>query len=414
MKPAQTPTVAIVGLGRVGLPLALVFAEHGCRVLGVEVDAARLQTLQGGRMPFLEEDAEELLARHLNQTFHPGSDPSAVETADFVVLTFGTPVDEHMNPAYAELERVVAGLLPHFRARQTLILRSTVAPGTTKYLRRFLEAHTRLVVGKDFFLAFCPERIAEGFAIREIAEIPQIIGALDAESGHRAADLFVRIAPQVLHGDATAAELAKLFCNMHRYIDFAIGNEFMFIAMQHGANIFEVVELVNRDYKRAGLKLPGLTGGPCLYKDGFFLVDRVPFTDLISVAWKINETVPGFLIERIKRERDLGGLTAAILGLAFKRNIDDSRNSLAYKARKILAAEGCRTLLHDPWLAPGDLEALVRQADVVFVAMNHDVYRDLGRNRFGSWLKDDAIVCDVWNLFGRGEVVYGKRDLLLE
>ncbi|MBI4516029.1 MAG: nucleotide sugar dehydrogenase [Deltaproteobacteria bacterium] len=414
MKKDDGTTVAVVGLGRVGLPLALVFAEHGCRVLGVEVDPARLSALQAGRLPFIEEGAAELLARHAGRSFRPGGDPAAVGQADYVVLTFGTPVDEHMNPAYTQLERVVAGLIPHFRSGQTLILRSTVAPGTTNYLRRFIERETALVVGRDFFIAFCPERIAEGQAIPEIAEIPQIVGALDPESSRRASDLFGRIAPELLHSDATAAELAKLFCNMHRYIDFAIGNEFMVIAMQHGANIYEVVNLVNHNYKRAGLKLPGLTGGPCLYKDGFFLVDRVPFADLISVAWKINETVPGFLIERIKRERDLSGLNAAILGLAFKRNIDDNRNSLAYKVRKILAAEGCHTLLHDPYFAPGEIEPVVRQADLVFVAMNHDVYRELGRRRFRAMLKDDALVCDIWNMFGNGEIVYRKRDLPLE
>jgi UDP-N-acetyl-D-mannosaminuronic acid dehydrogenase len=403
--------VAVVGLGRVGLPLALVLADRGFDVVGVEIDPQRLNTLLAGQLPFIEEGALELLQRHVGRAFRPSRDAAVVRDAEVIILTFGTPVDEHMNPAYTALEHVVAGLLPHFKSGHTLILRSTVAPGTTNYLRRFIEAHTALRVGGDFYLAFCPERIAEGFAITEIPEIPQIVGSLDPESARRAAAVFERVAPEILYGDATAAELAKLFCNMHRYIDFAVGNEFMVIAMQHGANIYDVVNLVNRNYKRAGLKLPGLTGGPCLYKDGFFLVDKVPFADLISVAWKVNETVPGFLIERAKRERDLSGLTALVLGLGFKRNIDDNRNSLAYKARKILIAEGCHVLAHDPFLAPGDLEALVRNADLVFVAMNHDVYRDVGRATFRSWLKDDAVVCDIWNLYGRGEIVYRKRDL---
>ena len=124
--------------------------------------------------------------------------------------------------------------------------------------------------------------------------------------------------------------------------------------------------------------------------------------------------MPGFLIERVKHELDLNGLTALVLGLGFKRNIDDNRNSLAYKARKIFIAEGCAVLTHDPFLAPGDMEALVRRADVVFVAMNHDAYRDVGRARFRSWLQDDALVCDIWNLFGRGEIIYRKRDMPID
>jgi UDP-N-acetyl-D-mannosaminuronic acid dehydrogenase len=404
-------TLAVVGTGRVGLPLALCFADAGYTVHGLDVDEERVGALRAGRMPFLEEGAEPLLRRHIGSRFLPGADASVVADCDTIVVTLGTPVDEHLNPAYARLERVINSMLPHLREGQLLVLRSTIAPGTTRYLRRYLESHTRFSIGRDFFLTFCPERIAEGKAIQETREVPQIIGSLDDESGARAATLFSAICPSTLRGEATAAELAKLFCNMYRYIDFAIANEFMVIAMQFGANIYEAVDLANRDYKRAGIKLPGLTAGPCLYKDGFFLVDKVPFADLISVAWKINETVPAVLVERIKRERDLVGARALILGLAFKRNIDDSRNSLSYKFKKILEAEGCDLTLHDPLLAPGELPAAIGAADVVVVAMNHDHYRDLGRQRFASLLRPDAVVCDIWNLFGDGQIVYRARDL---
>jgi len=404
-------TVAVIGTGRVGLPLALCFAEAGYRVHGIDTDAERVATLRAGRMPFLEDGAEPLLRRHLGERFLPGSDPAVVADCGAILVTLGTPVDEHLNPAYARLERVIGTLLPHLRAGQQLVLRSTIAPGTTRYLRRYLERHTSFVVGRDFFLTFCPERIAEGKAIEETREVPQIVGSLDDESGARAAELFSAICPRILRGEATAAELAKLFCNMYRYIDFAIANEFMVIAMQFGANIYEAVDLANRDYKRAGIKLPGLTAGPCLYKDGFFLVDKVPFADLISVAWKINETVPAVLVERIKRERDLVGARAAVLGLAFKRNIDDARNSLSFKFKKILEAEGCDTVLHDPYLAGGDLEEVLRGADVVVFAMNHDAYRDLDRARLAALLASEAVVCDIWNLHGDGQIVYRVRDL---
>lgn len=404
-------TVAVVGVGRVGLPLALCFADAGYTVHAIDIDAERIETLRAGRMPFLEAGAEPLLARHLGTRFLPGLDSSVVAECDAIIVTLGTPVDEHMNPAYVALERVVASFLPHLRAGQLLVLRSTIAPGTTLHMKRYLERRTSLTVGRDFFLTFCPERIAEGHAIEETREVPQIVGSLDEASGARAEELFAAICPRILRGEATAAELAKLFCNMYRYIDFAIANEFMVIAMQFGANIYEAVDLANRDYKRAGIKLPGLTAGPCLYKDGFFLVDKVPFADLISVAWKINETVPAVLIERVKRERDLIGARVVILGLAFKRNIDDSRNSLSYKFKKIFEAEGADTVLHDPLLAPGDLKRVLGEADVIIVAMNHDEYRDLGRARFAEMVRSEAIVCDVWNLFGDGQIIYRGRDL---
>src|SRR5262249_21645170 len=166
---------------------------------------------------------------------------------------------------------------------------------------------TSLKVGRDFFVAFCPERIAEGRSLEELPEIPQIVGALDAESRARASAFFEGIAGPILATDARSAEIAKLFCNVYRYIDFAVDNDFMMIADMHARDIYEILDLVNRGYKRGGLKRPGFTGGPCLYKDGFFLVERTPYPDLLTTAWKINESVPAYLVEGLS-ERFGGSL----------------------------------------------------------------------------------------------------------
>lgn len=406
-------TLAIVGTGRVGLPLALCFADHGFQVYGIDNNPQLLEQLRRGQMPFWEEGGEALLKKHLGQGFRPTADYAVVREVETIIVTLGTPVDEYLNPVYAELEALLKQIREHLRPAQLLVLRSTVAPTSTEYLRRYLETHTPLRVGKDFFLAYCPERIAEGTALQELKEIPQIVGALEAESRRRAAELFGVISPRVLETDATSAELAKLFCNMYRYIDFAIANEFWVIASQYGRNILEIIDLVNRDYKRGGLKRPGLTGGPCLYKDGFFLVNKIPFTDLVSVAWKINETVPYFLIEQMKKEKPLAGARVALLGLAFKKNIDDDRNSLSHKAVKLLEAEGCQVLVHDPYLRPGALETLLPQADFVLLATAHDHYRDLGRARFHALLKPGTVVCDVWDLFGQGQMIYTRERMQL-
>lgn len=405
--------IAIIGLGRVGLPLGLCFAEHGFQVYGIDNNAERLGQLRRGQMPFWEEGGEALLKKHLGQGFRPTADYTLVRQVETIVVTLGTPVDEYLSPVYAELETLLKQIREHLAVSQLLVLRSTVAPTSTEYLRRYIEANTSLRVGKDFFLAYCPERIAEGTALAELKEISQIVGALDDESRRRAVELFRVISPRVLETDATSAELAKLFCNMYRYIDFAMANEFWFIANQYGRNILEIVDLVNREYKRGGLKRPGLTSGPCLYKDGFFLVNKFPFTDLVSVAWKINETVPYFLIEQMKKEKPLAGARVAVLGLAFKKNIDDDRNSLSHKAVKLLEAEGCQVLVHDPYLRPGSLETLLPQADFVLIATAHDHYRDLRPARFHALLKSGAVVCDIWNLFGQGRVLYTREAMQL-
>jgi UDP-N-acetyl-D-mannosaminuronic acid dehydrogenase len=399
-------TVAIIGIGRVGLPFALYLAEAGCTVHGIDASAPLLSTVRAGRMPFLEEGAQALLDAHLGSRFHPGDDVGVVREVQTIVITLGTPVDEHNNPIYLPIENLLRQLMPHLRPGQLLVLRSTVSPGTTEHLGRLLERHTPLRVGRDFFLAFCPERIAEGQSLVELPVVPQIVGGVDPASTREACRFFRLVTPQLQETDARSAELAKLFCNMYRYIDFAVANEFMMIAQQHDRDIYRIVECINTGYKRGGLKSPGLSGGPCLYKDGFFLTNKIPFNELISSAWKINETVPAYLVDLARSRRRLDGSRAAVLGLAFKRNIDDGRNSLAYKLRKLLLAEGADVHVHDPFIASEPLEEALGGAEVVFVAMNHDAYRTLGLDGVRRLAHPDALVCDVWNLFGTGKIVF--------
>lgn len=406
------PRVAVLGIGRVGLPLALYLADHGLDVTGVDVSAPRVEAVAAGRMPFHEEGAAEVLTRVLGTSFHPTLDSAAVAQAEVVILTLGTPVDEHLNPVLGELEAVLEGLRPHLRAGQLLILRSTVTPGTTEWVKRQLESTSELVVGESLLLAFCPERIAQGHSLAELPQIPQIVGALDERSGAAAAAFFEGLSGPILRTDARSAEIAKLFCNVYRYIDFAIGNEFMVLAEHHERDIYEVLRLVNSGYKRGGLKTPGFTGGPCLYKDGFFLVERVPFPDLLTTAWKINESVPLHLIEGARRRLGtLEGKTALVAGLAFKREIDDTRNSLAFKAIKVLQRLGAKVLRHDPYLAPGDLGALLAQTDFLLVATNHQVYTDEGPAALRAAGRS-LLVADVWNLFGTGKVFFTAPDEL--
>ena len=179
---------------------------------------------------------------------------------------------------------------------------------------------------------------------------------------------------------------------MYRYINFAIENEFMMIAQQHERDIYEIINLVNKDYKRGGLKSPGFTAGPCLYKDGFFLVSKTPFAELITTAWKINESVPAYLIEEIKKQTSLVDKNVAILGLSFKKNIDDNRNSLSYKAKKILLAAGAKVSLHDPFIEPRNLDTVLKNADIVIIAMDHDIYKELTLEQIGEKTNKETIV----------------------
>jgi UDP-N-acetyl-D-mannosaminuronic acid dehydrogenase len=398
--------VAVIGLGRVGLPFALYLAQRGHTVQGIDSNADTVAALRAGRMPFREEGGQDALSATLGERFFPGSELRALREVETVIITLGTPVDDFNNPVFLPIENLLRAALPHLRPGQLLVLRSTVAPGATEHLGRLIERTTSFKIGRDLFLATCPERIAEGKSFSELPEVPQIVGGVDPASSERAAEFFRLVTPTVLMLDSRSAELAKLFCNMYRYIDFAVSNEFMMIAAQHGREVYPIIDAVNHGYKRGGIKSPGLAGGPCLYKDGFFLINKIPYNELIASAWKIHETTPAYLIEQARAYKAIDGAKTAILGLTFKKNIDDTRNSLAFKLKKLLLAEGADVHLHDPFIPSETRDDALRDADFVFVAINHDAFQDLTPDTLRRQARPDAVVCDIWNLLGTGKIVF--------
>ena len=405
---------SVIGIGRVGLPLALVLAKDtGSMVFGIGRDLKKINQINKGIMPFIEKGAVPLLKKHIARDFVATTDYSVIGKSDYVILTLGTPVDENMNPVYAQINESIMCAMPYFKPGQTLILRSTVSPRTTKYVQCLVEDNTDLRIGKNFFLAFCPERISEGNSIDETNSIPQIVGADDKKSLKKADIFFKRIGISTMLTDSVSAELAKLFTNMYRYINFAIANEFMVLAQNYHKDIYEIVNLVNYKYKRGGLGMPGLTAGPCLFKDGFFLISDLPYADLISTSWKINESIPMFLIRLVRERIKLKNKKAVILGLSFKAEIDDIRESLSFKVRNALIRERAQVVLHDPYVKnyanqpiEKNLYKAVEDADIIFIATNHKVYKKIDIKKIKSLVRKNCIVCDVWNVLGTGKIVY--------
>ncbi len=411
-------SVAVIGIGRVGLPFALVLAEAGFKVYGIGRDPRKMVRLKAGEMPFMEGGGEALLKKHVNTNFLPTTDYSKIKECEYIILTLGTPVDENMNPIFDQVNSVCSSIAPYIQKNQALILRSTVSPRTTNYVKLFLNDIPGIKVGENFYLAFCPERISEGFAIEEIKSVPQIVGGVDKKSTKKASEFFEKIGATVIVTDDVSAELAKLFTNMYRYINFSIANEFMVLADNYNKDIYEIVNIVNYKYKRGGLSLPGLTGGPCLFKDGFFLISDLPFADLISTSWKINESVPLLLVKRVRERMKLEGKKAVILGLAFKSEIDDIRESLSFKVRKALLRERAKVILHDPYVKDyvnqkieEDVYKAVEGADVVFIATNHNEYKNLDIKRIKKLVNKDCVICDVWNVFKTDKIVFTVNKL---
>lgn len=404
--------VSVVGVGRVGLPLALFLADHDYHVFGIGRTQSKIDKLNQGKMIFMEKGGSALLKRYVNKSLFFTNNYEVIHKSAVIILTLGTPIDENMNPVLDQIDQSLDAMYSFFKKDQLLILRSTVSPRTTIYVKDKIEKNTKFKVGKDIFLAFCPERIAEGNTLIEMQTIPQIVGGIDKTSSKKAQEFFESLKIKCLVSDAVSAELAKLFTNMYRYISFAIANEFMVIAENFNRNIHEITHLVNDGYKRGGLVLPGLSAGPCLFKDGFFLINENPFLDLITASWKVNEALPLFILKKLKERVTLRNKKVVILGLAFKPEIDDIRESLSFKIRKALMREQSEVVLHDPYVKSyrqqeivTDLKKALQGAQVVIIAMRHKFYEQR-KNNIIKYVDKKTFICDIWNIYENNKMIF--------
>jgi UDP-N-acetyl-D-mannosaminuronic acid dehydrogenase len=395
--------VAIVGgCGHVGLPFGIVLAKTGLRVGLIDLDETRKAAVRDGRMPFLEHGADELLSETLNRTLFVADGFGAVSGAEHVVVTIGTPIDEYLSPRYRPLFDVVTDMAPHLSRGQTLVLRSTLFPGTTRELGRHLAS-----LDLHVHLAYCPERIAQGFAILELDRLPQIVSGLTPEATTSALELFHRLTERTLVVDVEEAELAKLFLNSWRYIQFAIANQFYMIAEDRGLDFHRIHRAMTEGYDRAAdFPPPGFTAGPCLLKDTMQLSasERSRF-HLGHAAMLVNEGLADFIAERLADRFELSQTTVGILGMAFKGNVDDTRDSLAFKLRKLLTFRGARVLASDAFARDESFvsaEELVAASDVIVLGAPHDAYRELA-------IPEDKPVVDVWGFFPGERVEVGVR-----
>jgi len=398
--------VSVIGLGRVGLPLALSFADRGLRVIGVDKDPRRLAALRAGRMPFEEAGMSEMLERVRGAgTLELSEDVVQAAAARDIVLTLGTPSFSHIEIDMRDIRSVLDELLGVLREGQSIVLRSTIAPGTTDFVAGYLAKHRGFTVGEDLFVSHAPERIAAGRFLEEIDSLPCIVGGVGARSGERAAALFGAFRAPIVQTAPVQAELAKIWSNIVRYTQFALPNLLMMDCDQYDANVFDVIDLINRDYPRGGIAAPGFTAGTCLRKDFAFSEERSNAPGMLLAVSRVNESVPNFLVRGIRRrlEGRLNGRKVAVLGLAFKADTDDERDSLSHKLVRLLERELADIAVHDPVVATPtlSLEDALADAEVVVVATNHTAYSHPGTL---ALVHPDALVVDPWNAFGAGQV----------
>jgi UDP-N-acetyl-D-mannosaminuronic acid dehydrogenase len=382
----------IGGGGHVGLPLALTFAEVGLRTVIYDINRDVVEKIRRGLMPFAEEGAQELLRRALDRGLLEVSEtPERMSECRFLVLIIGTPVDEHLNPSFTAMHRAIDSCADHLRDGQVLVLRSTIFPGISEHIKKNLEAR-----GLDISVAFCPERVAQGKSLREFRELPQIVSAFRPETLEAVKGLFGRFTPEFIEMTPMEAELCKLMTNASRYIQFAIVNQFYTIAKDHGLNFDRILHGCRHNYPRmAGMPGPGFAAGPCLLKDTMQLAAFSQNSFLLGhSAMLVNEGLPARLVEFARREVDLARKTTGILGMAFKAESDDPRDSLSYKLRNLLTLESKRVLCTDPYVPDPTLvpfEQVIAEAEVLFLATPHRAYR-------GLQVPAGKLLYDVWSL----------------
>jgi UDP-N-acetyl-D-mannosaminuronic acid dehydrogenase len=398
--------VSVIGLGRVGLPLALCFADRGLRVLGIDNEPERLTAVRDGRMPFEETGMQEVLDRvgPLDVTDRAAD----AARAQHIVITLGTPSFSHIEIDLSQIRSVLDDLLGHLDAGHSLTLRSTIAPGTTEFVAGYLEKHRGFAIGQDVFVAHAPERIAAGKFLEEIGTLPCIVGGVGERSGEVVGELFSVFGARIVQTTPVQAELAKIWTNILRYAMFALPNLLMMDCDQYGANVFEVIDLINRDYPRGGMPQPGFTAGTCLRKDFAFSEERSRAPGMLLAVSRVNESVPLFLVQGLTRRMGpLKGKKVAVLGLAFKAGTDDERDSLSHKLIRLLERELADVAVHDPHVATPtqSFEEAVIDADAVVIATNHEEFcgRDALR-RIADGARNQALIVDPWDCFGAAQV----------
>ncbi len=390
--------VCVIGLGYIGLPTASTFATHGLHVVGVDINPQVITTLRNGGIHISEPGLRNLVQEAL-------SDGHLViretpEEADAFIIAVPTPFYEHEKGSYlgtdyrlADMRAVTSAaesIVPCLRQGNLVVLESTSPPRTTVDLVQPILEKSGLKAGTDFLLAYSPERVLPGRIIQELTENARVIGGINQQSSTAGSDLYAHfVTGEIVLTDATTAEMVKLMENTSRDINIAIANEFSRLADRFGVDIWEAIALANR-HPRVKILNPGPgVGGHCISVDPWFLVEAAPdLTNLITAARHVNDSQPLFVVNLLKQHigDDLTGKRIAVLGLAFKADVDDLRESPAIEVAIVLVNSGASVAAFEPYKPdaslPGirtvsSLQAAINDADVLLLLVGHKEFRAL-------------------------------------
>jgi len=387
----KKPSIVVIGgAGHIGLPLSLCIAKEGLPVSIYDLNKEVLKKINDGIFPYKEEGGRYLLKKILKKkNFSISSQISEIKKKNIIIICIGTPIDEYMNPVHSVIKECIDQILPYLEKDQLIILRSSVSPKTTEWVSKYINNKK-----KGIDVVYCPERVVQGETIKEIREIPQIIGAFNQKAFTKALKIFSKISKKVVKATPLEAELSKLFCNAYRYIEFSISNQFYLISEAAGIDFKEIYKIMKKDYSRASnIPSAGFSAGPCLFKDTMQLASF--FKNEFSLgqqAMLVNEGLVLSLSEKIAENFDISKLNIGLLGMAFKADSDDIRDSLSYKLKKKLEIDAKKVLTTDPYVKIDEnlmpLNEVINKSNLLILCAPHKSYKKIN-------LKGKPVI-DVW------------------
>jgi len=414
----------IFGLGRIGLPIALVCAEAGYKIVGIDINDSLINKLKNRDTIFDEPGLKSLLIKHLNNNFIPKHQLEDIsldlKQSEYIILAVGTGFAKYPNkPNLSTLYSVIGQLIATGIKGKTIILRVTLPIGTCDEVKSFIEKKTGLKEGKDFWFSFVPERILEGKAIVEEPLLPKIIGAYNDEGFLRVSNFFKKIGGEIVRvSNPKTAEFIKLIDNSWRNTRFAFANELAFLAEGNDIDVIEAIESANKGYKRNEIPRPGPVSGYCLGKDPYLLelsFEKISFRRGFNSLWYYGRRANDWLFEKVAE--DIEGSTVLIAGISFKANIDDFRNSHGIEIINRLSKRGCNILIYDPFLdkniytkLPEELakdltvytsfeKALEAHFDTIIIATNHEEFKKEKFRKIIKGLPENVKIIDLWDIY---------------
>jgi len=383
----------IGGAGHVGFPLGLIFSSKGFKVSLIDIHTKNIEKINKGKVPFLEENSQSVLKKALkNKKIFATNQLSEVSKSKYIIICIGTPVTKNLNPSLRSFINFFHQLKFFLKKDHVVIIRSSIYPGICNKIYKIINKKCKN-------LSYCPERIVQGKSISELPKLPQLISGKNKKAIIESGKLFNKICKKIIYTEVIEAELVKLFSNAYRYINFAISNQFYMICKNENLDFYKIRNIMRDGYARnTNIPMSGFTAGPCLLKDTMQLSSFYDHKFLLGhSAMDINEGIPKFIINSLEEKINLKNKTVGILGLAFKSETDDIRDSLAIKLLEILKSKKIKTLQSDEYYENKkniDRKSLIKKSDIIIVSAPHKAYKNLK-------IKKNKLLIDIWGFVGK-------------